>query len=487
MTSGFKDVQSLTTKLLEITAIPTLNAENLLNLLVVVHDTFDIIIATARGLEHKLNGIIGSVDLSMTNIQIALQNLIQTIVVNVIITGDTRNTTQNDINYSLLGMVDGIQFLLDTSYRLLSGIVTSPGNDLAKSMLCLEGIVQTILSITENVLHSLREFLKNFKIVSSDGGYIMPKLDVELTNALNKLASNVTHPVTRIVKESLEPTLQAIIVKLKRSLSSVTESSLNLIENISTPVNDLLATIIDTQKIIATRTLSTVTYITRTIPSSVLSITNEIQSLQGNTIGVQSTFNVALSNTIASIQSLSSYLSLITSYGFTTKIGVTVSTSKLLSDTQVVLLLLATNIQTLIDTVTQAISQSLMHALHSKQQLKDWTSLKELTMKISHSIENVVKVIMRAMQTLMNGVSQALKQVLPDYSKPLLLAAVNIKHTLGDVDNVIEDILAGSIGHIPGSSGRLNDAMKGFKMVLGNVDNIRINLRNTFSLIERFL
>src|SRR5262249_50698299 len=113
MANGFKEIQLVTDKLLQSTTLPTLNSENLLNLLSVVHDTFDSIIATTRGLEHKLNGVIGFVDLPIVNIQIALQTLIQTIVVDVVITGDTRATTQNDINYALLGIVDGIQLLMD--------------------------------------------------------------------------------------------------------------------------------------------------------------------------------------------------------------------------------------------------------------------------------------------------------------------------------------------------------------------------------------
>lgn len=490
MANAFKEVQSVTIKLLELTAIPTLNAENLLKLLSVVHDNFDAIIETARGLEHKLNGIIGVVDLPMINIQVALQTLIQTIVVNVIITTDTSNTTQNDINYSVLGVVDGIQLLLDTAFSLLSGIVTLPGNDLAKSMLCLEGIVQTILSITENLLHSLRKFLSNFKIDSIDG-FIMPKLEVALTNSLNKLARNVTHPVTSIVKESLEPTLLSIIAKLKGNLSSVTESSLNLIKNISNPINDLLITIFDNQNI-ATRTLTMVPYITRTIPSSMLSISNEIKSLHGNTIGVQSTFNVALSNTIASLHSLASYLSLITTYGFATGDDDVVvdNTPKLLSDTQMVLLLLATNIQTLTDTATQAVSQSVIYSLRPKNlseivEYRD--SLKESAMKISLLLENIVKIHMRAMQTLLSGVSIALRKVLTDYSESLVLVAVNIKHYLGDLGNVIEDVLTGSIGNIATDSTGLNDAVKAFKMVVDNVDNFRVNVRNAFKVIDSFV
>lgn len=488
MTNGFKEVQLVTIKLLKSTALPTLNAENLLNLLSIVHDTFDAIIATARGLEHKLNGIIGVVDLPMINIQVALQTLIQTIVVNVIITKDSSDTSQNDINYSVLGVVDGIQLLLDTSYRLLSGIVTLPGNDLAKAMLCLEGIVQTILSITENLLHSLREFLSNFKIASIDG-FIMPKLEVALTNSLNKLARNVTHPVTSIVKESLQPTLLSIIVKLKVNLSSVTESSLNLIKNISNPINELLSTIIDTQKI-ATRTLSTIPYILRTIPSSMLSVTNEIKSLNGNTIGIQSTFSVALSNTIASFHSLTSYLTLITSYGFTKGSIIGHNTPKLLSDTQIVLLLLATNIQTLIDTATQAISQSLIHTFRSKnlKQISDLTdSLKDSATKISLLLENIVKVHLRAMQTLLSGVGHALKKVLTGYSESLVLVAVSIKHSLGDLGNVIEDAITGSIGNTSSDlNGRITDAVRGFKMVVDNLDSFRINVRNTFRVIESF-
>lgn len=490
MANAFKEVQSVTIKLLEFTAIPTLNAENLLKLLSVVHDNFDVIIGTSRGLEHKLNGIIGVVDLPMINIQVALQTLIQTIVVNVIITTDTSNTTQNDINYSVLGVVDGIQLLLDTAYSLLSGIVTLPGNDLAKSMLCLEGIVQTILSITENLLHSLRKFLSNFKIDSIDG-FIMPKLEVALTNSLNKLARNVTHPVTSIVKESLEPTLLSIIVKLKGNLSSVTESSLNLIKNISNPINDLLITIVDNQNI-ATKTLTMIPSITRTIPSSMLSISNEIKSLHGNTIGVQSTFNVALSNTIASLRSLSSYLSLITTYGFTTGDDVAVdNTPKLLSDTQMVLLLLATNIQTLTDTATQAVSQSIIYSMRPKnlrEIVEQRDALKESVMKIPLLLENIVKIHMRAMQTLLSGVSVALRKVLTDYSESLVLVAVNIKHCRGDLGNVIEDMLTGSIGNIStDSTGRLNDAVKAFKMVVDNVDNFRVNVRNTFKAIDSFV
>lgn len=482
MASGFMEVQSATTKLIELTALPTLNAENIFNLLSVVHDVFDVIIATSRGLEHKLNGIIGVIDIPMTNIQIALQTLIQTIVVNVIITGDTRDSTQNDINYSLLGVVDGIQLLLDRAYRLLSGIYTLPGNDLAKSMLCVEGIVQTILSITENLLHSLRKFLLNFKIDTSDN-FIMPKLEVILTNSLNKLARNVTHPVTSIVKETLEPTLLAIIVKLKGNISSVTESSLNSIKNISSPINDLLATIIDSQKI-ASRTLQTIPYITKTMPSSMLSISNEIKSLSGNTIGVQSTFNVALSNAIASFHSLTSYLTLITSYGFTPVVTTaSPDTSKLLADTQVVLLLIATNIKTLIDTTTQAISQSLIHSLQFKS-LKEIDEFQESTMKISFLLENLVKLLVRAMQTLLNGVSQAIRTVLFDYSQSLLLVAVNIKHYLGDLGNVLEDVLTGSIE--ADLVGRLNDAIKGFKVVLDGVNNLRIFVRNTFRAIGSY-
>lgn len=486
MANGFKEVQSVTTKLIQRTALPTLNAENLLKLLSVVHDVFDIIIATARGLEHKLNGIIGIIDLPMINIQIALQTLIQTIVVDVIITTDTRNTTQNDINYSLLGLVDGIQLLLDTSYRLLSGIVTLPGNDLAKAMLCLEGIVQTILSITENLLHSLREFLFNFKMDSSVDGFIMPKLEVALTNSLNKLARNVSHPVTRIVKESLEPTLLAIIAKLKGDLNSVTQSSLNLVKNISNPIDDLLATIIDSQKF-ATRTLTSIPYIMRTIPSSMLSLSNEIKLLNGNTVGVQSTFNVALSNQIASFHSLASYLTVITSYGFSTNVR---DTSKLLYDTQIVLVLLATNVQTLIDTATQATSQSLIHSLSSKhlKQIGELVALKESILKVSLLLEDIVKVHLRAMQTLLSGVSQALRKVLTEYSDSLVLVSVNMKHFLGDLGNVIEDVLTGSIGSVTtDSTGRLNDAVKGFKLVVDNVDNLRINVRNTFRAIESFV
>lgn len=473
----------MTTKLLKLTALPTLNAENLFNLLSVVHDVFDDIIATARGLEHKLNGIIGVIDVPMINIQIALQTLIQSIVVNVVVTTDTGATTQNDINYALLGVVDGMQLLLDTAYRLLSGIVTLPGNDLAKSILCLEGIVQTILSITENLLHSLREFLLHFKIDTSDN-FIMPKLEVALTASLNKLARNVTHPVTSIVKESLEPTLLAIIVKLKGNVSSVTESSLNLIENISNPINGLLATITDSQKI-ATRTLTTIPYMTRTIPSSMLSISNEIRSLHGNTIGVQSTFYVALSNLIASFHSLTSYLTLITRYAFATTVH---DTLKLLSDTRIVLLLLATNIQTLIDTATQAISQSVIQSLRLNGINELPVSLKESTMIISLLLENIVKIHMRAMQTLLSGVSQALRTVLTDYSQSLVSVAVNIKHSLGDLGNVIDDMLTGSIGSITtDSTGRLNDAVKGFQMVVDNVDNLRIFVRNTFRAVESYV
>lgn len=479
MANGFKDVQSATIKLLNLTALPTVNAENLFNLLSVVHDVFDVIIATARGLEHKLNGIVGIIDLPMINIQVALQTLIQTIVVNVIVTADTSVTAQNDINYSLLGVVDGIQVLLDTAYGLLGGIVTLPGNDLAKSMLCLEGIVQTILSITENLLHSLRKFLSHFKIDTSDN-FVMPQLEVALTNSLNKLARNDTHPVTSVVKESLEPILLGIIVKLKGNLSSVTVSSLDLVKNISKPINDLLATITDK---IATRTLTTIPYITRTMPSSMLSITNEIESLQGNTIGVQSTFHVALSNLIASFHSLTSYLTLIARYGFT---AIVHDTPKLLSDTQIVLLLLATNIQTLIDTATQAISQSVIHSLRSKN-LTEIGELQVSTMTISLLLENVVKVHMRAMQTLLSGVSQALRKVLTDYSQSLASVAVNIKHSLGDLGNVIDDVLTGTIGNISTDLGRLSDAVKGFKMVVDNVDDLRIFVRNTFRAIESYV
>lgn len=478
----------MTTKLLSLTAMPTLNAANLLNLLAMVHDTFDGIIATARGLEHKLNGIIGIVDLPMINIQVALQTLMQTIVVNVVITDDTRDATQNDINYSLLGIVDGIQMLLDASYRLLSGIVTKPGNDLAKSMACLEGIVQTILSITENLLQSLRDFLSNFRIDSTDD-YVMPKLEMDLTNSLNKLARNVSHPVTSIVKETLEPTLLSIISKLKTDVNSVTDSSLNLIKNISIPINDLLATIIHSPNIART-TLVSIPHITRTMHSSVLSMANEIKSLRGISIGVQSTFNVALANTISSLPSLTSYLTLITRHAFTTKNGVQ-DTPKMLSDTQIVLLLLATNIQTLVDTATQAISQSLIKSLHSKNHLNEIdeqsVSLKESSMKISLLLENVVKVHMRAMQTLLSGVSYALKNVFPKYSEALLIVAANIKNTLGDLGNVIEDMLTGSIGHIDEMSAvRLDDAIKGFKMVVDNLDNLRMNVRNTFRALESY-
>lgn len=483
MTTGFKDVQALTGKLSYLADRPTLNAENLLNLLSVVHDTFDVIIATARGLDHKLRGVVGVVDLAMINIQVALQTLMQTVVVNVIITGDTRDSTQNDINYSLLGVVDGIQLLLDTSYRLLNGIVTRPGNDLAKAMTCLEGIVQTILSIIENVLHSVRMFLTHFKIRSNDAGYIMPKLDVALTNSLNRLASNLTHPVTSIVKESLESTLQSIVVRLKGNMDSVIESTLDSINNVSQPITNLVATISDSQKI-AIRTLTTIPNIVRTIPSSLLSLSNEIKSLHGNTLGVQSTFNVALSNTIASFHSLSSYLTLVTSLGVTPKIAVA-NTSKLVKNTEIVLLLLATNIQTLIDTSTQAISQSLIDSLHSDvaQQRRDL--LKESTTKISLLLENVVKIHMRAMQTLLMGVSQALRMVLSDYSESLVSVAVTIKHALGDLGNVMEDVMMGTIGNVSEqSAGRMKDAIRAFEMVVDNLDNLRINVRNTLKAID---
>ncbi|XP_037036382.1 uncharacterized protein LOC119074377 [Bradysia coprophila] len=485
MTTGFKDVKLLTSKLLDLAAQPTWNAENLLNLLSVVHDTFDVIIATARGLDHKLKGVVGVVDLAMVNIQVALQTFIQTVVVNVIITGDIRDNTQNDINYSLLGVVDGIQLLLDTSYRLLNGIVTRSGNDLAKAMMCLEGIVQTILSIIENVLHSLRMFLMNFKIRSTDAAYIMPKFDVALTNSLNKLASNLTHPVTSVIKESLEPALQAIIFKLKDNLDSVTGSTLDSIKNISQPISDLVATIVDSQKI-AIRTLTTIPHIVRTMPPSLLSLSNEIKSLHGNTIGVQSTFNVALSNTVASFHSLTSYLTLITSLGFTSKVGMA-NKSKLVTNTEIVLLLLATNIQTLIDTSTQAIGQSLIQSVNSKGVAQRGDLLKESTTKISLLLENVVKIHLRAMQTLLNGVSQALRTVLNEYSESLVSVAVTIKHSLGDLGNVMEDVLTGSMGNVSGNSaGRLRDAVRAFKMVLDNLDSLRINVRNTLRAIESF-
>lgn len=461
---------------------PTLNAENLLNLLSVVHDTFDIIIATARGLDHKLRGVVGVVDMAMINIQVALQTLIQTVVVNVIITGDTRDSTQNDINYSLLGVVDGIQLLLDTSYRLLNGIVTRPRNDLAKAMMCLEGIVQTILSIIENVLHSLRMFLVHFRIRSNDAGFIMPKLDVALTNSLNRLASNLTHPVTSIVKESLEPTLQTIIVKLKGDMDSVIESTLDSIKNVSQPINDLVATIADSQKI-AIRTLTTIPHIVRTIPPSLLSLSNEIKSLRGNTIGVQSTFNVALSNTISSFHSLTSYLTLITSLDVAPKTGMA-HTSRLLKNTEIVLLLLATNIQTLLDTSTQAISQSLIQSADSKE-VAQRRDLLESAKKISLLLENVVKIHLRAMQTLLNGVSQALRTVLSGYSESLVSVAVTIKHTLGDLGNVMEDVLTGSMGNVSeNSAGRMTDAIRAFKMVVDNLDSLRINVRNTLRAID---
>lgn len=484
MTSGFKEVQSVTTKLLQFTALPLLNAEHLLELLSVVHDVFDSIIATARGLEHKLNGIIGVVDLPMINIQVALQTFIQTIVVNVIVTADTNENTQNDINYSLLGVVDGIQLLIDTVYNLLSGIRTLPGNDLAKSMSCLEGIVQTILSISENLLQSLSEFLLNFKLKSRDN-VIMSELIMALTQSLNKLAQNLSDPVTSVVKELLEPTLLTIISKLKGNIRSVTESSLILIKNISNPINVLIETFTDSQKT-ATRTLTTISYITRTMPSTVLSLSDEIKSLNGNTIGSQSTFNVALSNTIASFHSLTSYLTLITSYGFNNTVR---NTQKLLSDTQIVLLLLATNAQTLIDTATQAISQSLIYSLRSKQ-LKETNEiqvvLKESTMKISLLLENVVKVNLRAMQTLIIGVTQALRKVLTDYGKTLAVIAMAIGESLGDISNVIGELLSGSNnGHFSSDlTGLLNDAIKCFKMVVDNVENLRIFVRKTFKAIE---
>lgn len=477
MTNGFKEVQTVTRKLLQLTALPIINAENLFQLLSVVHEVFDKIIATARGLEHKLNGIIGVVDVPMINIQYAIQSLIQTIVVNVIVTADTSENTQNNINYSLLGVVDGIQLLLDTVYSLLNGIHTLPGNDLAKSILCLEGIVQTILSVTENLLQSLSEFLSNFKINSSDN-VIMPKLITALTNSLNKLAHELNDPVTSVVKKSLEPTLLAIISKFKNNLNSVTESSLNLIKNISNPIKGLLATFTDSQTM-AKRTLTTIPYITRNLPSSILSLSNEIESLNGNTIGVQSTFNVALSNTIASFHSLTAYLTLITNYGLTTTTG---NTSKLLSDTQIVLILLATNAQTLIDTTSQAISQSIIHSLSSKD-LKGigeiQVELKDSTIKISLLLENVVKVSMRAIQTLLIGVTQALQKVLHDYGESLGLVAVSIGQSLGDLTNY------GNISTV--ISGHLNDAVKGFKMVLDNVENLRIYVRNTLKAIESYV
>lgn len=490
MVSGFKDVQSLTRKLLELIVLPSLNAENLLNLLVMVHDTFDVIIATARGLEYKLIGIIGSIDMSIINIQMGLQALIQTIVVNVVLTDETRNTTQNDINYSLLGIVDGIQLLLDTSYNLLNGIVTRPGNDLAKSMLCLEGIIQTILSITENLLHSLKSFLLHFKMDASNG-HFMPMLNVALTNSLNKLARNISHPVTSIIKESLEPTLLSIIVKLRSNAGSVAESSLLSIQNISNPINDLLATIINSPKL-AAMTLTSIPHVTRTLHSSMLSVIEEIKSLPGHSIGVEATFNVALSNTVGSLPSLISYMAVIASHGFT-NINAVVDTPKMLEDTQIVLLLLATNVQTVIDTAIQAISQSLTKALHAKNVAaideESFTSLGESSAKISLLLENIAKIHLRALQMLLSGVSYALKKVLTKYSESLLLVATNLKSSLGDVNSVIEDMLTGgAVGNVSHSTSttRLDDAMRAFKMVLDNVDNFRINVRNVFKAVESY-
>lgn len=488
MANGFKEVHIATSKLLELTALPSLNAENLLNLLSIVHDVFETIITITRGLEHKLNGIVGVIDLPMINIQIALQTLIQTIVVNVIIVSETSDAIQTVLNYSLLGVVDGIQLLLDSVQSLLGGIVTLPGNDLAKSMSCLEGIVQTILSITENLLQSLRYFLLDFEM-NSVPNVIMPELVKALTNSLNKLADEVNEPVTSVVKELLEPTLLHIISTLKGNMTSVTESTLNLIKNINNPINGLAAAIAGSQKSAARRSLITIPYITRTVPSSILSVSHEIQSLNGNTIGVKSTFNVALFNVIESLNSLTAYLTIITGYGFTSTVH---SSTKLLSDTQTVLLLLATNVQTLIATATQAISLSLIHTVRSKS-LREMgeiqivlQSLQESATRISLLLENVIKVTLQAMQTLLNVVSQAVRRILREYGESLRVVAVSIGHSIGDFSNVIKEVFTGSTNTVASTdlNEKLSDAAKAFKMVVDNVENLRIYVRNTFKAIE---
>lgn len=170
-----------------------------------------------------------------------------------------------------------------------------------------------------------------------------------------------------------------------------------------------------------------------------MSVSNEIQSLNGNRIDVKSTFNVALSNIVGSLHSLVTYLTVLTGYGFTSAVH---STPKLVSDTQTVL---ATNVQILIDTATRAISQSLLHTRRSIGLIEIGDIvLKDLLVsatKMSLLLKSLVKVHVYAIEKLLNGIDRAIRRVLGVFIALLTVVIVAFGNILGLLGSLIGALL----------------------------------------------